>query len=53
MKVFKLVLLLVCALCILEGCKEKGDVIAKVGNDTITTEDFSERLMSAPQKTIC
>lgn len=48
MKVCKLVLLLVCALFILDGCKEKGDVIAKVGNDSITTEDFSERLMSAP-----
>ena len=48
MKVCKLVLLLFCALFILESCKEKGDVIARVGDDSITTEDFSERLMSAP-----
>lgn len=48
MRVCKLVVLLICGLFVLSGCKEKGDVIAKVGNDSITTEDFSERLMSAP-----
>lgn len=48
MRVCKLVALLICSLLILGGCKEKGDVIAKVGSDSITTEDFSERLMSAP-----
>lgn len=49
MKVCKLVTLLVCGLLILGGCKEKkGEVIARVGNDTITTESFSEKLMSAP-----
>ena len=48
MKVCKLVALLVCCMFVLGACKQKGDVIAKVGNDSITTEDFSERLMSAP-----
>ena len=48
MKVCKVFALLFCSLLILGGCKQKGDVVAKVGNDTITTEDFSERLMSAP-----
>lgn len=50
MKVYKVFALLVCSLLILGGCKEKntGEVIATVGNDSITTDDFSERLMSAP-----
>ena len=48
MKAYKLVALLFCCMLVLGACKEKGDVIAKVGNDSITTEDFSERLMSAP-----
>ncbi len=48
MRVYKLVALLICSLLVLGGCKEKGDVVAKVGNDSITVEDFSERLMSAP-----
>ncbi len=49
MKVCKLAALLFCCMLVLGACKEKkGEVIAKVGNDSITTEDFSERLMSAP-----
>ncbi|MBR3627327.1 MAG: peptidylprolyl isomerase [Elusimicrobia bacterium] len=48
MKVCKFFALLICSLFILGGCKQKGDVVAKVGNDCITTEDFSERLMAAP-----
>ena len=48
MKVLKFFALLICGLLVLGGCKQKGDVVAKVGSDTITTEDFSERLMSAP-----
>ena len=49
MKVCKVVALLICCVLILGACKEKkGEVIAKVGNDSITTEDFSERLMAAP-----
>ncbi len=48
MRVCKFVTLLICSLLILGGCKEKGDVVAKVGSDSITVEDFSERLMSAP-----
>ena len=48
MRVCKFVALLICSLLILGGCKQKGDVIAKVGSDSITVEDFSERLMSAP-----
>ena len=48
MKFCKLVALLICCLMVLGACKQKGDVIAKVGGDTITTEDFSERMMAAP-----
>ena len=48
MKVCKLSLVIFCGVFLLVGCKKEGDVIAKVGNDSITTEDFSERLMSAP-----
>ncbi|MBO7610950.1 MAG: peptidylprolyl isomerase [Elusimicrobia bacterium] len=48
MKFCKLVALLICCLLSLGACKQKGDVIAKVGNDDITTEDFSERMMAAP-----
>jgi parvulin-like peptidyl-prolyl isomerase len=49
MKVCKLAVLLFCCVLVLGACKEKkGEVIATVGNDSITTEDFSERLMSAP-----
>lgn len=49
MKFCKLFALLICSLLVLGGCKEKkGEVIASVGSDTITTEDFSDRLMSAP-----
>jgi len=48
MKFCKLVALLICCLMALGACKQKGDVIAKVGGDTITTEDFSERMMAAP-----
>ena len=48
MKVCKLFALLICCLFVLGGCKEKGDIVAKVGNDSITMEDFSERLMAAP-----
>ena len=48
MKFCKLVALLICCLMVLGACKQKGEVIAKVGGDTITTEDFSERMMAAP-----
>ncbi|MBQ2219330.1 MAG: peptidylprolyl isomerase [Elusimicrobia bacterium] len=48
MKACKFVVLFICCLLVLGACKQKGDVIAKVGNDAITSEDFSERLMSAP-----
>lgn len=48
MKVCKIFALLICSLLILGGCKKEGDIVAKVGNDAITVEDFSERLMAAP-----
>ncbi|MBR3654044.1 MAG: peptidylprolyl isomerase [Elusimicrobia bacterium] len=48
MKVCKFFALLICCLLVLGACKEKGDVIAKIGNTDITTEDFSERMMAAP-----
>lgn len=38
----------VCSLIIFSGCKEKDNIIAKVGNDTVTTDSFSEKVMSAP-----
>ena len=48
MKICKLVAMLICCLLVLGACKQKGDVIAKIGDDDITTEDFSERMMAAP-----
>ncbi|MCR4663407.1 MAG: peptidylprolyl isomerase [Endomicrobiaceae bacterium] len=48
MKVCKLFVFFICGLFILAGCKEKGEVIAKVGNDKITTEDYSEKVMATP-----
>lgn len=48
MKACKFVVLFICCLLVLGACKQKGDVIAKVGSDSITTEDFSERVMAAP-----
>lgn len=48
MKYFKLSVLFVCSLVVLSGCKEQKDVIAKVGNDSITVEEVSERIMAAP-----
>ncbi len=48
MKYLKLSVLFLCGLIVLTGCKEKKDVIAKVGNDSITVEEVSERIMSAP-----
>ena len=44
----KFFVLFFCALLILAGCKEKEDIIAKIGDDKITVESFSERIMSAP-----
>jgi parvulin-like peptidyl-prolyl isomerase len=41
-------MLFVCSLVIFSGCKEKDNIIAKVGKDTVTTDSFSEKLMSAP-----
>ena len=43
MRVCKFVTLLICSLLILGGCKEKGDVVAKVGSDSITVEDSSDK----------
>ncbi len=48
MKYFKLSILLVCGLVILASCKEKKDVVAKVGNESITVEEVSDRIMAAP-----
>lgn len=48
MKYLKLSVLFLCGLVALSGCKEKEDVIAKVGNDSITVEEVSDRIMSAP-----
>lgn len=44
----KFFVLFFCTLLILAGCKEKEDVIAKIGSDEITVESFSERVMAAP-----
>lgn len=48
MNFYKLLILFVSSLIIFGGCKEKGDVIAKVGKDAITTDVFYEKLKSAP-----
>ncbi len=48
MKVFKLLALFSCGVLILAGCKEKKDFIAKIGNDVLTVEDVSDRIMAAP-----
>lgn len=48
MRFCKFLMFFVCSLIIFSGCKEKDNIIAKVGNDTVTTDSFSEKLMSAP-----
>lgn len=48
MRFCKFLMLFVCSLVIFSGCKEKDNIIAKVGKDTVTTDSFSEKLMSAP-----
>jgi len=48
MRSCKLFVVFFCTLLILTGCKEKEDVIAKIGDEKITVESFSERIMSAP-----
>lgn len=48
MRFCKFLILFVCSLIVFSGCKEKDNVIAKVGKDAITTDNFSEKLMSAP-----
>ena len=48
MNFYKLLILFVSSLIIVSGCKEKGDIIAKVGKDAITTDVFYEKLKSAP-----
>lgn len=48
MKSYKFFVLFFCAFLILAGCKEKEDVIAKIGDDSITVESVSERISAAP-----
>ncbi len=48
MKVCKLLVLLFCCLFVLGACKERGVFIARVGNDVLTSDYFSEKLMAAP-----
>ena len=48
MSCYKLFVLFVSSLIIFSGCKEKGDIIAKVGKDAITADIFYEKIKSAP-----
>ena len=48
MNCYKLFVLFVSSLIIFSGCKEKGDIIAKVGKDAITADIFYEKIKSAP-----
>ena len=48
MNFYKLLILFVSSLIIVSGCKEKGDIIAKVGKDAITADIFYEKIKSAP-----
>lgn len=48
MKVVKFAVLFMFGSLLLSGCVQKEDVIANIGGEKITTESFSERLMSAP-----
>jgi len=48
MRFVNVVLVSIFSFVFLAGCVQKEDIIAQVGSEKITTENFSERLMSTP-----
>lgn len=48
MRLTNAVLVAVFCFVSLSGCVQKEDIIAQIGGEKITTEDFSERLMATP-----
>ncbi|MEA5000308.1 MAG: peptidylprolyl isomerase [Endomicrobiaceae bacterium] len=48
MRFVNVVLVSIFSFVFLAGCVQKEDIIAQVGGEKITTENFSERLMSTP-----